>query len=392
MKTLYLDCGMGAAGDMLAAALLELLPDRELFIHRLNSAGIPGVNVRLEKSTKCGISGSHFSVDCGGMEEDEHLHEHGHSHSHSHGSLEKLEDIISTLKLPHKVREDIMAVYYLLAKAESEVHGRDIDHIHFHEVGTMDALADISAVCMLMYELKCEYVVASPVNVGSGTVRCAHGVLPVPAPATALLLRDVPIYSGDIKSELCTPTGAALLKYFVNEFASMPAMKLQAVGYGMGKKDFPQANCLRAMLGDCAETNELIYELSCNVDDMTGEAIGFALETFMAKGALDAYTIPIGMKKSRPGTLISVLCRESDKENFIHLIFKHTSTLGIRETVHKRYALKRESISLDTEYGKIRKKISRGYGVLREKFEYADLAAAADKHNVGISEVLDKIK
>lgn len=388
MKTLYLDCGMGAAGDMLAAALIGLLPDKDAFIRRFNAIGIPGVSVRLEKSVKCGICGSHFAVSCSGVEEGEELH----SHAHRHGSLGSLEDIVDGLKISAKLKDDIMSVYYLLAKAESEVHGCKMEHIHFHEVGTMDALADISAVCMLMDEIKPEQVIATPVNVGSGTVRCAHGILPVPAPATALLLKDVPIYSGDISCELCTPTGAVLLKYFVNEFAPLPAMRLKATGYGMGKKDFPRANCLRAMLGETEDKNELICQLSCNVDDMTGEAIGFALERFIACGALDAFTVPIGMKKSRPGTLISVLCREDRRDEFVRLMFRHTSTLGVRETLHKRYTLERSFDSVDTPYGPVRRKISRGFGLERVKPEYADLAELALRHDVSIEEILKTIE
>ena len=232
---------MGAAGDMLTAALLELLPDREGFVRKLNSLGIPGVTVVAERSEKCGINGTHIRVMVHGEEENEHMHGH-HHHDHHHGSMSEIRSIVSGLPIPTMVKLDIMAVYEEIARAESHVHGVPVDQIHFHEVGSMDAVADITAVCMLMYELDVDQVIASPVHVGSGQVRCAHGILPVPAPATAHILREIPIYGGSIKGELCTPTGAALLKHFVTEFGDMPAMKLNAIGYGMGKKDFERAN------------------------------------------------------------------------------------------------------------------------------------------------------
>ena len=392
MKRLYLDCSMGAAGDMLAAALAELLSDKNAFIEKFNSLGIPGLNVRLDKSMKCGILGSHFTVDCFGTEEDEHLQDSNHhSHGHSHGSMSHIEEIVDKLRLSDKVKDDILSVYYLLAQAESAVHGVSVADIHFHEVGTMDALADISAVCMIIDEIKPDVITASAVNVGSGTVKCAHGILPVPAPATAWLLKDVPIYSSDINSELCTPTGAALLKYFVREFTGLPQMTLKNTGYGMGKKDFPRANCLRAMLGESADRTDSICQLSCNVDDMTGEAIGFALETIMEAGALDVFTVPIGMKKSRPATLISVLCREDEAEKYASLIFRHTNTIGIRKSIMQRYTLEREIMHKESPCGPVKIKISKGYGVCREKVEYEDVSRIAREKGISLNEVLEML-
>lgn len=388
MRSLYLDCGMGAAGDMLAAALLELIPDREAFLSRLNALGIPGVSVSAEKSVKCGITGTHFAVTVHGEEEDEHMH----GHHHHHGTMEDISHIIGHLPLDSAVRDDILAVYNLVAEAESHVHGVPVSQIHFHELGSMDALADISAVCLLMHELNADRVLASPVHVGSGTVRCAHGILPVPAPATAHILRGVPVCSGRIQSELCTPTGAALLKHFVHEFAPMPIMKTEAIGYGMGKKDFERANCLRAMLGETEDMTDSVIELSCNVDDMTGEAVGYAVETLMAEGALDVFTIPIGMKKSRPGLLITLLCRPEDEDKFVCLMFRHTSTLGIRRKSCGRYTLTRRIETVETPYGPIRLKKSSGYGVQREKYEYEDLSRAASAAGVSISQIADSLK
>lgn len=404
MKTLYLDCGMGAAGDMLAAALLELLPDPEEFLKELNGLGIPGVRFEKEPSVKCGIRGTHLTVQVNGEEEEsqdghDHLREHSHNEAsqdphhrheeqdHHHSSLHDLEHIVRDhLSLPEKVRQDVTAVYGLIAEAESHVHGVPVTEIHFHEVGTMDAVADITAVCMLMDRLSPDEVVVSPVHVGSGQVRCAHGILPVPAPATAYLLKDVPVYGGSIQGELCTPTGAALLKHFATRFAGMPVMRIGAIGYGCGKKDFEAANCVRAMLGETGEEEDDIRELSCNVDDMTGEAIGFAMEQLFSAGALDVYTVPVGMKKSRPGILIHILCREADREAIIRTVFRHTTTIGIRENRLRRYVLERRTKNLDTPWGAVRCKISSGYGTERRKYEYEDLARIAGERGIGIYE------
>lgn len=264
MKTLYLDCGMGAAGDMLTAALLELFLDKEEILSELNSLGIPDVTFCSEASAKCGILGTHIVVKVNGAEESEEMHDHPHEHDHSHphdhsydgehmhhhSGMHEIEHIIEELPVSAKVKEDILAVYSLIAEAESHVHGVPVTEIHFHEVGMMDAVADVTAVCMLMERLAPDQVIVSPVHVGSGHVKCAHGILPVPAPATAYILRDVPIYGGGIKNELCTPTGAALLKHFATKFGDMPVMKVTAIGYGMGKKDFTAANCVRVLFGE----------------------------------------------------------------------------------------------------------------------------------------------
>lgn len=382
MRTIYLDCGMGAAGDMLTAALLELIPNQDAFVEELNGLGIPGIRFTAEKCEKCGILGTHMKVTVHGEEEDDHHHHHGH--------LADIRGIVSGLPLPTMVKLDILAVYEEIAQAESHVHGVPVEHIHFHEVGTMDAIADVTAVCLLLHRLAPDKIIVSPVHVGSGQVRCAHGILPVPAPATAYLLRGIPIYGGSIDGELCTPTGAALLKHFATEFGQMPVMKVQAIGYGMGKKDFPRANCVRALLGETEAPIDEIVELRCNVDDMTGEAIGFALEQLLGSGALDAFTVPVGMKKSRPGVLITVLCREEKKEAMVHLLLKHTTTLGVREFPCRRYALSRTMEVVNTPFGPVRKKVSSGYGVRREKMEYDDLAKIAKEQHISLAEALDQ--
>lgn len=409
MRTIYLDCSMGAAGDMLMAALLELLPEKDTFLQKMQSLGLPGLEISAEPSVKCGITGTHMRVLIHG-EEEGHPHEHAaeahahshadapeaahahvHVHPHHHTDLDELTHRISRLNVSEAVRSDILAVYQSIADAESRVHGVPVEQIHFHEVGSLDALADVTGVCLLMELLAPEQVLASPVHVGSGQVRCAHGILPVPAPATALLLEGIPIYGGSIRGELCTPTGAALLRRFVTRFGPLPPMRVEKTGYGMGMKDFEAANCVRAMLGQTEESAGHILELACNLDDMTPEAVGFAMEQLFAAGALDVYTTPIGMKKNRPGVLLTCMCREDDREAMLRTIFRHTSTLGVRVSVCDRYTLSRRQYAVQTPDGKIRVKESSGWGVLRRKAEFEDLARIARQTGKSIAEVLDTI-
>lgn len=388
MNILYLDCGMGAAGDMLTAALLELFPDPEKMVEALNALDVPGVRYQRELTQKCGITGTHMHVYVGDTEEGAHSHAHHEHHDHPHSSMGQLEHWIGHIQASNGVKSNIRAVYNRIAQAESAVHGVSIQKIHFHEVGSLDALADVAAVCYLMEQLGNPTVYASPVHVGSGHVSCAHGILPVPAPATAEILKGIPIYGGQILGELCTPTGAALLKQFVSEFGNMPVMTPQAVGYGMGKKDFAMANCVRAVLGsDSREGTDSIVELRCNLDDMTAEDIGFAMEQLLRAGAPEVFTTPIGMKKNRPGTMLTVLCRADQREEMVRLLLRHTSTLGIRESVCRRFTLTRREETVDTPYGKVRCKISEGYGVCRRKPEYDDLSAIAEAQQLPLSEI-----
>lgn len=519
MKTLYLECNMGAAGDMLAAALLELMPDPAAALAELNAIGLPGVTYQTERAVRCGVTGTRLVVTVYGQEEAapsgtqdaeaaqsvpdallydaidtvlaqgeasvhilqrklrlgqhraSHLleqmeklgiiaphdghptrtilltketwaslkqraaartaasaphpdgadtqtqdapaalradlppvhpdaplstepphapfhsqdvpesgtpHDRPQDHSdHSHRSMADIRALIEAARLPQPVRADVLAVYECIAEAESEVHGVPVAEIHFHEVGALDAVADIAACCLLLRRLAPDAVIVSPVHVGSGQVRCAHGLLPVPAPATALLLRDVPVYGGAIRGELCTPTGAALLTRFASRFDSMPAMRVRAIGIGCGKKEFEAANCLRAFLGETGDTAEDVLELACNLDDMTAEEIAFAQEELLRAGALDVWTTAIGMKKSRPGTMLSVLCHPDRRDEMLRLLFLHTETLGVRETVHRRYALRRESAACDTPLGVVRRKDATGFGTAHSKYEYEDLARIA---------------
>lgn len=382
MKTLYIDCAMGCAGDMLTAALLELHPDRDGFIARMNDALGGKAVLSAKPDRKCGVMGTHVTVLINGDEEGE-----PERHHHHHTSVAEITEFIDTVPLADEVKDNAKAVYTHIAEAESRVHGHPIENIHFHEVGSLDALADVLSVCELMHELAPERVLASPVNVGSGFVKCAHGVLPVPAPATELILRGVPIYSGQIKSELCTPTGAALLKHFAEDFVPMPVLKVERVGYGTGKKDFEAANVVRVLLGETEAECEQIVELACNLDDMTPEGLGFTMEELFRLGALDVYFTNIGMKKSRPAVMLTCMCRSDKRDEMLRCIFKHTTTLGVREYVCNRYNLTRSIDTVQTEYGAVRIKKAEGYGVKRSKAEYDDLAKLARENDTTIAEI-----
>lgn len=430
MKTLYIECKMGVAGDMLSAALLDLLNEQDEAVKELNSIGIEGVQFKLTDTEKCGIKSKHLRVLIDGREElpsemasneglehhshhdhthshdhhdhehehdhehghhhddhhhhhhdeDHHNHDHDHEHSHVHRTLYDIEDIIESLSVNKDIKSDVREIYELLAEAESQAHGVPVDKIHFHEVGNMDAIADITAACYLMHKIEPDKIVVSPINVGGGMVKTAHGVLPVPAPATASLLKGIPSYESEVvRSELCTPTGAALIKYFADEFRPQPLMAVEKIGYGAGNKDFPQANVVRAVLGEANDESEYVIEFACNIDDMTAEEIGFATEMLFDAGALEVYTIAADMKKNRPGTLLHCVCKVDKREQIVQTIFKHTTTLGIRENVCNRYVLSREIKKIDTPYGEIRKKVSFGYNVSRSKLEYDDIAGIAKR-------------
>ncbi len=384
MTMLYLDLGMGAAGDMLNAALLELLPQhRDEFLQIMNGLGLPGVSVTAEPSIKCGITGTHVDVSVHGISEQSvdvadaqpsrhHHPDHGsprqetgdhdhhdasetpdggqqhasieHIQSHSRSSYPRIVEIVNGLDIPQRVRADAIAVYSLL----------------------------------------------SPVHVGSGKVRCAHGIVPVPAPATERLLRGIPVYGGAVRGELCTPTGAALLKYFVDEFVqAMPVMTIRAAGYGMGTKDFEAANCVRVLLGEAAELGASgdVVELSCNLDDMTGERLGYAQEQLFAAGAVEVFTTAVTMKKGRPGILLTCLCPVAQRDDVVRAIFRHTTTIGVREHLCHRFTLDRSEEAVQTPYGQVRVKTVSGYGVRRSKPEYEDLAAVADREGLDLETV-----
>ncbi len=399
MKTLYLECNMGAAGDMLMAALFEICPNKQAFLQQINHLGLPEITVEAIPAQKCGINGTQMRILVRGQEEpaNDHLHDHihphdhshphDHNHSHHHYSYADICERIEQLDLPQTVKKDAAAVYRLIGDAESHAHGTPIDQIHFHEVGSLDAVADVVGCCLLFHLIGADEVVVSPIHVGCGTVRCAHGILPVPAPATAHILQGAPIYGGRIPGELCTPTGAALLRHFASRFGEMPQMSVSGTGYGMGHKTFEIANCLRAFLGETSHAQEEIVELCCNLDDITSEALGFAADLLLENGALDVFTTPIYMKKNRPAYLLTCLCTPQEQEKFTRLMLLHTTTLGVRSRLCKRETLEYQISTVETAFGPVRVKTASGYGVRRTKPEFEDLKKIAAEQGLTMAEV-----
>ncbi len=381
MRILYLECNMGIAGDMLMAALWNLTEDKNNVIKEINNFSLPYTDISFDKITSCSISGYRAKVIIDGKQE-------GDDNSYNcHRNLGAVNDIIDCLSVSEKVKIASKNVYKIIAEAESKVHNKTVEQVHFHEVGMLDAIADVVICNYLIEKLQIDRIIVSPINVGNGTIRCAHGVLPVPAPATADILTSVPYYKSDIKSELCTPTGAALVKYHAVDFGNMPIMAVKKVGYGFGKKEFKTPNCVRAFMGMSDNSSEKITELACNIDDMTGEEIAYTSDLLMKSGAVDVTTQPVFMKKGRCGFILRVMCSEENKNDIIKLIFKHTSTIGIREYICERYILDRNVKTVTTPFGTVRVKYSYGYDCDKVKIESDDIIAIAEKTGKPIFEV-----
>lgn len=382
---IYFECSMGAAGDMLASALVDLFENKKEIVDELNSLLLPHTVVEYGEKKQNGINGVHLGIIIDGEEETPESHHHHHHHSHGRG-LNEIYKIIDALNVSGRVKEDVKSIYKIIAEAEAKAHNASAGEVHFHELGTYDAIADITITSYLLRKLSPERIITSPINVGGGTVKCAHGILPVPAPATADILTGVPYYKSEIKTELCTPTGASLLKYFTDEFVSEP--KLDSViktGIGTGNKQFEQANILRVFAFD--STNS-VTELACNIDDMTGEESAFAVERLLDEGALDCFISPVYMKKGRPAYLLTVLCKNNEAEKFAKLIFRHTTTIGIRKYTPGRYTLERE---FDEKQG-VQIKRSEGYGTVKEKIEFEDLKRLALEKDISIFEARQYIQ
>lgn len=405
MKRLFLDCQMGLAGDMLTATLLGLVDNPETWIERLNQIGIPDVIYALIPKEEKGLEGYRVAVTINGIEESEnhkgssHNQHHSnqytdhHHHVHSRRGLQGVTDIINSLSISDTCKQNAINVYNLVAQAEAKVHKSTVTQIHFHELGMLDAIADIVAVCVLLEELNFDEIIISPIHVGTGTVHCAHGELPVPAPATMELLSGIPMYADyQIKGELCTPTGAALAKYFGTAFSHMPVMTPTKVSYGFGTKQFERPNCIRAFVEINNDLEDTIIEMSCNLDDMTPEEIGYAVEQLLLSPALDVFTTPIMMKKQRPGTMLTVLCKEGDMNKVRDLIFRHTTSLGIRYHRCNRYILNRSTGDIDWEGNRIVFKTSSGFGVKRHKYEYDSLAAIAKQNDMSLLDLKRQLR
>lgn len=346
-RLLYFDCPSGISGDMTVAALLDIGLDHDEFKRQLALLELPGYEIEIGRRDNGGIEGCDFTVVLTGKE-------------HAHRNLTDIEQIVRSSSLQESIQQLSMSIFHHLAEAEAAVHGVPVEEIHFHEVGAIDSIVDIVAAAICIEMLEIDDIQASPIPFGTGYVKCAHGLLPVPVPATVEILKGVPVYQTDIKGELVTPTGAAIVRTLAGHFGNLPAMEISATGYGAGKKQFDRPNLLRVFLGNAASTNDSDEEdlvvLETNIDDMSPEVYSYLLPILLERGALDTFVTQVIMKKGRPGILLSVLCRSEHQTMMEKIIFRETTTLGIRKQLVRRRCLPRQIITIDSHFGKIRLK------------------------------------
>jgi uncharacterized protein (TIGR00299 family) protein len=380
MKTLYFDCFAGASGDMILGALVAAGVDPDFLRQQLSLLPITGFSIGFETVSRAGLSATYARVET--------------AHEHSHRSITDIKEIIHGSDLSSAVKERAVQIFTRLAEAEARVHNEPVDHVHFHEVGALDAIVDVVGAAICFDTLQIERFVCSPLHVGSGMVKMAHGQFPVPPPAVAELLKGVPFYATEIKGELLTPTGAAIITTVCSEYGPIPQMKTAATGYGAGTReyqDFP--NVLRVLLGEAearAATDERLWMLETNLDDASPQIIGHVMDRVLELGALDCFFTPVQMKKNRPGVLLSVLCGREEKEAVMKLLFTETTTLGMRSYEVTRRALQRSVVRVETQYGPIDVKVAHLDGrVVNEMPEFEQCKQAAAKANVPLKIVED---
>jgi len=387
VRTLYFDCFAGASGDMILGALLDLGLDFEALKRELAKLPLRGYELRRTEVRRAHLRGTKFDVWIEGEDQGHH-----HAPGHSHRRLEEILELIRSSALSEGVRGRAEEVFLRLAQAEARAHGCSVEEVVFHEVGVVDSIVDIVGACVGFELLGIERFLASPVHLGRGFLGCAHGRYPVPVPATAELLKGARVYTSEIEGELVTPTGAALLATFCEDFGPMPEMRLEGIGYGAGTRDFPDfPNLLRVLLGEARATSghERLLMLETNLDDASPQILGHVLERALRTGALEAFAIPVVMKKGRPGTLLVLLCRPEDREALLTLLFRETPTLGVRFYEVERRALAREVLSVETPYGSIPVKIATlGGEIVNAAPEFEACQQAAERHRVPVREVM----
>jgi len=418
MKALYFDCFSGISGDMTLGALLDLGVDRELFESELKKLKLNGYDIIIEKKSCNGIWGTNVQVvlndhckdmgeGTGCVGEHKHLNEysaevgghvHGHieQHSHSERNLRGIELMIESSGLKQGVKDFSKKVFREIARAEAKVHNKCMDEIHFHEIGAVDSIIDIVGAAICVDLLGVDKVFSSPLHDGHGFIDCKHGIIPVPVPAVMEMLGNsgIPLISEDVNTELVTPTGMGLIKCLADSFGNMPAMIIDRVGYGMGKRHTGRLNALRITMGSLFEGENLMEEvalLETNIDDMSPELLGFASEKLLQSGALDVFCTPIYMKKSRPAVMLTVLCSLENEERLVDIILRETSTLGVRRSNLKRYCMKRETVTVSTTYGDARVKVASREDFKKFSPEYEDCREIAKRTGIPISTVYDMV-
>lgn len=412
MRTLYFDCFSGISGDMTLGALLDIGADEKVLLEGLEKLKVDGYRIRIEKKLKNGIAGTDFSVLLVDQEEHEHHdhhhddqhhhhdhdheHEHshaGHSHEHSddhvHRNMSDIEKIINDSGLSDKVRQLSLKIFGLVAEAEGRIHGKPAGEVHFHEVGAVDSIVDIIGTAICIDDLGVDRIVFSSLPLSRGFVRCQHGVFPLPAPATLEILKNVPVYYTDVNFELVTPTGAAIARGLADEFGMVGEQEVERIGYGLGKKTYEIPNVLRVILFNSKKKiSDKVMEIETNIDDMTAEQLGNVMDRLFEQGALDVFFTSVLMKKNRPGTKLTVICRQDRKDVLVEVLLRHTSTFGVRFSHLDRTILDRETVAVDTAFGSIRCKLGRLSGeLLKYSPEYEDCKAASEQSGRPISEV-----
>src|SRR5438874_1727234 len=431
MRIAYLDCFSGLSGDMFLAALVDAGVPASLFeqtVAALNAAAPLDVRLEIRRVERSGISSTKVDVWVGAEKDqprEEHIHqhhshEHGHSHSHSrtgssvphehghhaHRGLKEIRGIIARAAIGESAKARALEIFQALGAAEAKVHNIPVEQVHFHEVGAADAIVDIVCAAVGSEALGVDEWICSPLNVGSGSVECAHGRFPVPAPATAELLKDAPIFSSGIQAELVTPTGAAIVRTLAARFAALPEMKIAKIGYGAGSRDFHgHANVIRILVGEAVATRsspadnfsefsaqrEPVTVLEASVDDLNPQVLAYALERALAAGALDAFAAPLHMKKNRSGMLLTVLARPADAARLTELIFRETSTLGVRVREENRFVLPRKFVEVETSWGAVRMKIASLAGeVTHYAPEFEDCRRLAEQHQIPLKQVMQE--
>ncbi|MFH1942313.1 MAG: nickel pincer cofactor biosynthesis protein LarC [bacterium] len=381
LKTAYFDCFAGASGDMILGALIDAGLDIDILRKELKKLKLTGYSLRAEKAVKKGIAGTKFSVDV--------------THDHEHRTLRDIVGIIDKSTLFEKIKTDSGMIFRSLAEAEAKIHDKPVDKIHFHEVGAVDSIIDIVGVVIGLDVMGVQKVRASRIHVGTGRLKCAHGTLPVPPPATLELLKNILIYSTGIESELVTPTGAAILSTLSENFGGLPSIRIERSGYGLGRKDLDIPNVLRVIVGEeeSSANQDTVQLIETNIDDMNPQFYEHIMESLFAHGAKDVFLTPVIMKKNRPGVVLSVLASPEKISDLTDVIFRETTTLGVRiSEIKKRSILEREIKTVSTPWGDARVKIREFHGKKMVAPEYEDCKRLAQEHGLPIREVFDFVK
>ena len=410
MKTLYFDCSSGISGNMTLAALTEIIGDENYLVEELKKLNIDGYKIDISKKVKNGITGTHVDVILEHEHEHHHFHgehnhhdhihkkashyheneeEHHEHHHHEHRSLHDVCEIIDNSDIDEKSKDLAKRIFMRVAKAESKVHNKPLEEVHFHEVGAIDSIVDIVGTAILINKIQPDKIISSVVNDGHGFIQCAHGTMAVPVPATSEIFANsnVQFRQIDVDTELVTPTGAAIIAELSTEFTTLPAMQIKKIGWGAGTKDLKIPNVLKVYYGEMKEENQQITVMETNIDDCSGEILGYVEEVLFENGALDVFYTPIFMKKNRPAYRLTVVCKEPDILKLQNIIFKETTTIGIRYRFEYRTELEREQVTIDTKYGKLKAKKVVNNGEIYTYPEYESMKELAKKNHIPLKEL-----